>query len=196
VTTPLQQTFTASAPCGSFSLDPGTAPGFTPPGDARGYVLKRDSLDVYDDASSATVVATLQRSPYADGVLFFSTERKGNWVHVEYHGDVIVDAWAKASELSALPRGETMDQLAPSTHQLSAPQMAFQGQPKLVTTKKEVPLRLNAKDNEPTIGIIEPDTETYVLDQVAGWANVMPKSLHVVPPADRQFWVKSSDLGL
>jgi hypothetical protein len=192
---PLLQTFTGSAACSAFSLDPGTAPGFSPPGDARAYALKRESLDIYDDAAG-TLIASLTRSPYTDAVLFFSSERKGAWVHIEYHGEVVVDAWAKADELTMLPRGETMDQLAPSTLQRSAPQMSFQGTPKLVTTKKEVPLRLAAKDGEPTIGVIEPDTETLVLDQVAGWANVMPKSLHVVPPDNAQFWVKSSDLGL
>lgn len=196
VTTPLAQTFIGSAPCSSFSLDAGTAAGFSPPGEARGYVLKRESLDVYEDPASGNVVATLRRSPYADGVLFFSTERKGAWVHIEYHGEVVVDGWAKAAELSVLPRGETMDQLAPGAIQRSPPQMTFQGTPKLVTTRKEVPLRLHAKDSEATIGVIEPETETYVLDQVAGWANVMPKSLHVVPPENAQFWVKSADLGL
>ncbi|HEY2405323.1 MAG TPA: hypothetical protein VGI10_04945 [Polyangiaceae bacterium] len=196
VTTPLQQTFTGSAPCGSFSLDPGTAAGFSPPGDARGYELKRDSLDLYDDAESGTLIATLVRSPATEAVLFFSTERKGAWVHIEYQGEVIVDAWAKAADLAMLPRGETIDQLAPSILQHTRPQMAFQGQPQLVKTHKEVALRLAAKDGEPMIGVIEPDTETYVLDRVAGWANVMPKSLNVVPPTDGQFWVKSADLGL
>jgi hypothetical protein len=142
------------------------------------------------------VIASLMRSPYTDAVLFFSSERKGDWVHLEYHGEIIIDAWAKAAELTMLPRGETMDQLARSTLQRSSPQMSFQGTPKVVTSKKEVPLRLAAKDAEPTIGVIEPDTQTLVLDQVAGWANVMPKSLHVVPPDNAQFWVKSSDLGL
>jgi hypothetical protein len=35
-----------------------------------------------------------------------------------------------------------------------------------------------------------------VLDLVAGWASVMPKTLNVVPGPDGQFWVKAADLGI
>jgi hypothetical protein len=35
-----------------------------------------------------------------------------------------------------------------------------------------------------------------VMDTVAGWAKVLPKSLHVLPAGEQSFWVKSADLGL
>lgn len=39
-------------------------------------------------------------------------------------------------------------------------------------------------------------TELHLLDIVAGWANVLPKSLSVAPEGDNQFWVRASDVGL
>ncbi len=196
LSTPLQQAFRAAGACEAFSLNPGTPSGFTPAGSARGYQLKQESLDLYADASPENLVTTLHRSPYADSVLFFSTEQRGSFVHVEFHGDVIVDGWAKSDALSALPAGETMDQLAPAASERGTSRIAIPGQPKLVRPNKEVALRRAAKDAEQPIGVIEPGAETYVLDQVAGWANVLPKSLNVLPVAGGEFWAKSSDLGL
>ncbi len=59
-----------------------------------------------------------------------------------------------------------------------------------------MPLRRVAKESEPAIGVIEPGAETYVIDQVAGFASVLPKAMNVLPAVDSQFWAKSSDLGL
>jgi hypothetical protein len=193
---PFQQTFRGADVCSSFSLEPGTPSGFAAAGDARGYQWKQESLDLYADASAQNLVMTLHRSPYVDAVLFFSKERNSAFVHIEYHGEVVVDGWAKSDALSALPPGETMDQPTPAMTQRGAPRINVPGQPRLIRPSKEVPLRRTAKDAEQAIGVIEPGAETYVLDQVAGWASVLPKSLNVLPAADAQFWAKSSDLGL
>jgi hypothetical protein len=193
---PFQQTFRGADVCSSFSLEPGAPSVPVTAGNARGYQLKQESLDLYADASVQNLVTTLHRSPYVDAVLFFSKERSNSSVHVEYQGEVVIDGWAKADALSALPPGETMDQPAPALTQRSAPRVSIPGQPRLVRPSKEVPLRRAAKESEPAIGVIEPGAETYVLDQVAGWASVLPKSLNVLPAADAQFWAKSSDLGL
>jgi hypothetical protein len=53
-----------------------------------------------------------------------------------------------------------------------------------------------ARDAEAPIGLIEPDTDVYVMDTAAGWANVLPKSLHVLPAGNLSFWVKAAELGL
>jgi len=197
LTFPLHQTFTAWAPCSALTFAAGTPPGWTVPGNARGYVLKRESLDLYDEpAPGATVIATLQRSPAAAGVLFFSTEQRGGFVRVEHQGEIAVDAWAKAGDLAALPRGETMDQQTPPRSQRTPPRLSLSAAPKVVRPTKEVPLRGAAKDSAPVIGVIEIGTETYVMDVMAGWASVMPQSLHVIPPEGAHFWVKPSDLGI
>ena len=62
-------------------------------------------------------------------------------------------------------------------------------------TTRELPLRLSAKEADAAIGVIEPDTEVYVMDTVGSWAKVLPKSLHVLPIGEQSFWVKSADLG-
>ncbi|HEX3774318.1 MAG TPA: hypothetical protein VHV51_07625 [Polyangiaceae bacterium] len=193
---PFDQTFRATVACGALALEAGTPSGFSTPGNARGYELKQTSLDLYASADSETPIFTLQRAPSVDAVLFFSTEKRGNAVRVQYHGDIIVDAWVKTSALSALPPGEMIDQLAPSSSERSAPQMAFPGQLRLVRSNKEVPLRNSAKDGDAVIGWIEPGADAYVLDQVAGWASVVPKTMNVLPPENGHFWAKSSDLGL
>ena len=198
LTQPLHQTFTAWAPCSALTLSAGgPPPGWTVPGSARGYVLKRESLDLYDDAApNAAVVATLHRSPAASGVLFFSTEQRGAFVRLEYQGEIAVDAWAKAADLTALPRGETMDQQAPPRSRRNPPRLSLSTTPKVVRPNREVSIRGAAKDSAPVIGVIEIGTETYVMDVMAGWASVMPQSLHVIPPEGAHFWVKASDLGI
>jgi hypothetical protein len=131
-----------------------------------------------------------------DNVRFFSTEQRGGFVHVQYQDDVSIDAWAKASDLTPLARGETSD-LPPSSYSMSTPpQLQLPQSPRVVKTTRELPLRLAAKDAAAPVGVIEADTEVYVMDTVAGWANVLPKSLHVLPAGELSFWVKSAELGL
>jgi hypothetical protein len=197
VTTPMHQTFTTWAPCSALGLSAGTPPGWNVPGSARGYVLKKSSIDLYDDAvPQAAVVATIHRSPTVEGMLFFSTEQRGGFVHVEYQGQIAIDAWAKASDLTALPRGETMDQQAPPSVQRNPPKLSLATPPKVVRPTREVQIRGAAKDAAPVIGVIEIGTDTYVMDVMAGWASVMPQSLHVIPPDGAHFWVKTADLGI
>jgi hypothetical protein len=197
VMTPFNQRFTASAECSALTFTPPIAPGFSVPGSARVFLMKVSLLDLYDDVPpTGSPIITLQRSPMVDSVRFFSTEQHGGFVHVQYQGDVNIDAWAKASELTPMPRGETSD-VPPSNYSMSSPpQLQLPQTPRVVKTTRELPLRIAAKDAEAPIGVIEPDTEVYVMDTVAGWVSVLPKSLHVLPPGELAFWVKTTDLGL
>src|SRR4029079_9657585 len=47
VTPPLNGTFHGWAPCESFTLTERVPSGWAPPGSARGYVLRRDRIDLY-----------------------------------------------------------------------------------------------------------------------------------------------------
>ncbi len=194
VTTPLQQSFTASASCSDLALGAQVPPGWSPAGDARGFVLRSSSLDLHD-LPQGNVVSVLQKAPDVAGVLFFSTEQRGTWVHVEFHGEVVIDGWARATDLQPLPRGETMDQLASPPFVRGPARLALPNSPRVVKTTREVPLRAAAKEGEP-IGAIEAGAETYVLDVVAGWASVLPKALDVMPVENGQFWVKKEELGI
>ena len=192
---PLSGSFVGGAVCAAFTLSPGAPPGFNVPGHARGYRVTSESIELYA-APDGRVITTLSRNPSSPAILLWSNERREAWVRVEYHGEIVVDAWAKASDLSALPPGETMDQLAGPSYRRSGPKLSVPGSPQLVRTSKQVSLRLAARDSDTVIGSIEPDTETYVLDVVAGWASVLPKTLNVQPHGEDQFWVKASELGL
>jgi hypothetical protein len=139
------------------------------------------------------VVTTLD---LASGLLLWSTERRGALARVEYHGEVVIDAWAKASDFRVLPWGETEDHQKPPVSKRQAPHLAFAAAPKEVTTTSQVTIRSAARTTAPVAGTIDPGTAIYVMDIVAGWASVMPKALDVAPQGEAGFWVKASDLGL
>jgi hypothetical protein len=192
---PAKVTLAASTPCSTLKLTRGTPPGWSPPGSARGYALKQDAVDLFSGPQGASV-GTLFKTPGAGALLFFSSEQSGSMVHVEYHADIVVDAWARASDLTALPPGETMDQIATLPAQRSAPRLALPNNPRIVRALRDVPVRSAAKDGAPVVGVIEPDAEAYVIDVMAGWVSVMPKALDVVPPDGGAFWVKKTELGI
>ena len=191
---PLAQTLSAWTSCATLALEPGTPNGWAPPSDARGFALRKDALELFD-APNGDAVGVLRKAPSARAVLFFSAEQSGAWVHIQRHSDVLVDAWAKASDLSPLPRGELIDEpLAPVRTQ--AVRNSFATEPRSVRTTREVPLRAHAKDDDALVGSIAPDTETYVVEIMAGWASVSPKTLEIMPPDAGALWAKKSDLGL
>jgi hypothetical protein len=194
VTSPLSQSFTTFTTCSRLTLGTPTPPGWSPAGHARGFVLRRSALELYD-GREGNAVSVLHKAPEVAGVLFFSTEESAAWVRLEYHGEVVVDAWAKRSDLEALARGETMDQLASPPFVRSPARLALPNAPRLVRAPRVIPLRTAAKEGEP-IGVIEAGAEAYVIDVVAGWVSVLPKALEVVPLENGQFWVKKEELGI
>jgi hypothetical protein len=111
-----------------------------------------------------------------------------------YRGELVINAWGRLAEFPLLD--DIGDRPPAPTRITSPPRLYFDGKPRLVKTKWEVPLWNAASAEAKALGRIEADTETYVLDVVAGWAYVLPKSLAVVPYGDERFWVKASDLGL
>jgi hypothetical protein len=194
LSTPFAQTFTAFTSCRKLALGNPVPPGHSPAGDARGYALRAPSLVLYD-APRGKPISRLLKALATPAVLFFGVEDASGWVRLEYHGEVVIDAWANASDIQALPRGETLDQLvAPSSSRRSA-RLALTGAPRVVRAPRDVPLRAAASDGEP-IGVIEAGAETYVVDVVAGWASVLPRALDVMPPENGRFWVKTEELGL
>lgn len=193
-TQPISQTFAAWANCSALALAAMPTATLAPSTGAR-YLLKKSSLQLFDQPAGASLL-TVTRAHDGDGVLFFSSEQRADWLNVEYHGDVIIQAWARTKDLVSLPAGEGPDQLSSRSSIRSPTRLAIQGEPRIVKPVRDVPLRAAAHESDAPIGVIEPGAETYVLDVVAGWASVMPKALNVVPGPDRQFWVKTSDLGI
>lgn len=197
LSSPFEQRVTALVDCSALSFTSNSSPPRTRPDAARVFLFKEAQLDLFASVPpTSSPLLTLTRAQSASSARFFGSEQRGGFVHVQYQGEIIVDAWAKASDLQPLPRGETSD-IPPESYLLtSAPQLQLAEQPRVVKTTRELPLRLAARDNEPPIGVIEPDTDVFVMDVIASWTKVLPKSLHVLPDGDQSFWVKSIDLGL
>jgi hypothetical protein len=192
---PVRRTFDAVAACDALTLTRGTPPGSDVPDNARGYIARADGVTLLDAPSNdASEVVSL--SPSGDGILFWSTRAQGAFVNVIYSGEIVIDAWARRSELEPLPRGELMDRLLPPSSVRSVPALKLAKEPKLVTTTERLELRTQASDQAAVIGSIEPGTETYVLDIVVGWASVLPKVLNLTGTEQRQLWVKASALKL
>lgn len=196
VGSPFSQAFTGWAPCGSLSLTASTPSGWSPEGSARGYVAKKE-VELYDSGDEGrSMITMLNPDSSSDGILLWSTERKGAWVHLEHHSDVVIDAWAKASDLKALPKGETQDYQPGATTKRNPPTLALSGDAKTATAPKDMEIRASASDKGKVIGTLESGAEVYVLDIVAGWASVLPKALNISPHGDGSFWVKAKTLGV
>lgn len=193
----LDQSFDAWTECSALALASIPAENWTPPQDARGYVLRAPSLDLFAvPTPTSPSIVTLRRSQSSEGLLLYVTDKSDDRVHVHWHGPVVIDAWAKSARLEALAEGEIVDQPPSSKELLSPARFALPQSMKQVRPLREVTLRRAPKDVAAPIGVIESGTETLVVDQVADWASVLPKSLNVVPPSGGSFWAKSSDLGL
>ena len=192
-TGPLAQPLRASSPCSSLSLDKRPRPVWDVPGFGRGYLPRRESLELHDQPGGA-VIQTL-RIGQPGAMLLWSTETREGFVHVEYHEDLVLDAWVASSDLNALKPGETMDRLAPPSTVTGSARLALSGQTVIVRAQKEVPLRLSTKDGAQPIGFIESGGEVYVTETVLGWSAVLPRALNVLPPEGHSFWVPAGEVG-
>lgn len=183
------------APCDALTFSRGALPLYEVPGNARGYVARSGTLDLYD-SPGGSVVQSLSISGEGNGMLLWGTQSRSGYAHVTSRSSIFVDAWVKISDVRSLPRGEMMDQLAPVDRVQSPPQLALKEYLRVMQAPSSVSLFFGRGATFPTIGAIEPGGEIYVLETVVGWASVLPKGLHVMPVGDRAFWVRASDLGL
>jgi hypothetical protein len=188
------QSIRASAPCDAFSLDRGTPRPIDVPGNGRLYSSKSATLDLFD-TPGGKVVFTL-RMTEGTSQLFWSTESKAGFVHVLSRADFVIDAWARASALDAMKKGEMVDQAIPPTTVVAGAQLALDGAnpPRLVTASKDIPVRAKRDDKERPIGVVESGAQIYVMETVAGWTNVLPRNLGVTPAGDAGFWVPASEV--
>lgn len=195
LSTPFDQTFSATTECSALTFSPPKPAGGSAPASARVFVMKGGELELFGAVPpTGPSLLTLRRAQTVEEVRFFSREQRGGFVHVQYQGDVNVDAWARAADLTPLPRGETIAVPAASYTLSSPPQLQIAQQPRSVKTTRELALRAVPQDGAAPIGVIEPDTDVLVMDTLGGWAKVLPKSLHVLPFGEQSFWVKSADL--
>lgn len=194
-----QQKLHAKAACSALAVGNVLGDDLGPPESAKKWLLKSTTLDLFGDSSAggSTVVFTLT-VPFAEsGILLYSTEAQGLYQHVRHWGPIVIDAWAKTSDLKALPKGEMLDELAgPGAITVNPAKLKVEGGVKELKAPKSVAVRLAANDASKSIGTLEDGAEVIVLDTVAGWSRIYPKALELLPPEGKDFWVKSADLGL
>ena len=126
---PMQQTFEAWALCSSLSLEQRPQPDWAVPGEARGYVVVQNRVELFDTWRQGRSLVGLLN--LATGLLTWSTEEPhGGFVHIEYHGPVVIKAWARIRDLRQLPAGEREDRLLPPVrHRAEQAKLQMAGTP-------------------------------------------------------------------
>ncbi len=194
----VQQTFSAWASCTDLSLEASfqapTQPSTEEPS-PRFYVATPESLELFAAPGDSTPLTSLTRSGWSDGIVFHSTETKKGFVHVRYDAEIVVDAWARARDLKAVPKGELVDQLAPLAQRtLKTSNLKLTTQPAILLATRALPVRLSAQKEAPAVGAVQPGTELYLIDRVGEWARVLPKSLLLTAPEGEPYWALAADL--
>ncbi len=187
---------TLSAPCDGLKMNStptGVEPYVSPAG--TGYVLQSDRLRLFADPTAKAPLIDLGRG--GPGALFFwSQGEQGTRHHVTRTRDLIFDGWVASDELQALPPGEMADEAPSSPVENPSSRFAAPKDATLVRALRTVEVRGRANVRAPVLGRLLPGSESYVVDIVAGWASVLPRSMAIVPTEGNQFWVRAEELGL
>lgn len=178
--------------CDALALQRGTPVPIEVPGNGRGYLTKESTVDIYNQPNGDVVFSLMMLE--GSSQLFWSTETRAGFVHVRSRADLAIDGWVRWSELDPLKKGEMMDQYIPPQTAVAGGQLAMDKPPRIATATKEIVIRARRDERERPIGVVEPGAEFYVMETVAGWTNVLPKALHILPPDDGGFWVISSEV--
>jgi hypothetical protein len=186
------QVVRASAACDALALASSGRRPFEVPGGARGYTMKEPSLELFAEPGGASVF-TLRMAEGA-GELFWSTEARSGFVRLASRGDLSIEAWARARDLTALKKGELLDQAAPPETAFAAVSLALDPLPRVARATHDVPIRAHRDEHERPIGVLEAGAEFYVMDTVPPYTSVLPKHLGFMPGDDVALWVSTSDI--
>lgn len=178
--------------CDALALQRGTPVPIEVPGNGRGYLTKESTIDIYSQPNGDVVFSLLMLE--GSSQLFWSTETRAGFVHVRSRADLAIDGWVRWKDLDPLKKGEMMDQYIPPQTAVVGGQLAMDKPPRLATATKDIVIRARRDERERPIGVVETGAEFYVMETVAGWTNVLPKALHILPPDDGGFWVLSSEV--
>ena len=178
--------------CDALALQRGTPVPMEVPGNGRGYLTKEPTIDIYTQPNG-DVVFSLQMLE-GSSQLFWSTETRAGFVHVRSRADIAIDGWVRWKDLDPLKKGEMMDQYIPPQQAVAGGQLQMDKPPRIATATKEMLIRARRDERERPIGAVEVGAEFYVMETVAGWTNVLPKALHILPPDDGGFWVLASEV--
>ncbi|HRI72426.1 MAG TPA: hypothetical protein PK156_49665, partial [Polyangium sp.] len=182
----------ATTPCDSIALQRGTPTPLPVPGDGRGFLARATNIDIFDSPGGSPIF-TLKMSA-ADVKLFWSTETTPVFVHGKLRADVAIDGWIRRNDLSALPKGEMLDQYIPPETTVAGAQLVLETPPRIARAPKDIPIRFRRTEAEYPIGAVEAGAEFYVFETLAGWTNVLPTKAYVLPSETNGFWVPAKDV--
>ena len=185
------QSIRARASCDSLALQRGTPTPLPVPGDGRGYLAKGQDIDIFDSPGGSSVFTLRMTSDEVK--LFWSTETSGSYVHGKLRADVAIDGWIRKTDLKALPKGEMMDQYIPPETSVAGAQLLMDPPPRIARAFRDIPIRARRIDSEAPIGVIESGAEFYVLETMAGWTNVLPTKVYVLPGDSYGFWIPANE---
>lgn len=181
------QVVQVSDSCDAFALSPTPSPAQEVEGNARGYMMKRSDIDLYD-RPGGDIIFSMQMIEGA-GLLFWSTKSKAGFVNVKARGDLVIDAWAKWGDLDALRKGEMMDRLIPAVRKITGAKLGIDDPPPIVKATEALAVRAKRDAAAKPIGAVEVGAEVYMMETIAGWTNVLPRHLGITPPDGGGFWV-------
>jgi opacity protein-like surface antigen len=194
--TATQQVLSGEATCSQIEAGHAAVPEVDIDKSTQRWVLKKTTTDIFDSANGSSIFSLTIPTPES-GVLLYSNEKSGGFVHIHHDVGVVLDAWVRLSDVKAFPKTEMLDSLGPITAaSISPAALKIDGMPKNVTATKDIAVRLAANDKAKTIGVFESGAEMIVIDTIAGWARVMPKKLEIIPPDGMDYWVKAADIGM
>lgn len=185
------QNVRAATTCDALALQRGTPTPIDIPGNGRAYLTKVPDINIYNQANG-DMIFSLQMLEGASQ-LFWSTETRAGFVHVRGRADLTIDGWVRYTDLDPVKQGERVDQYVPPQTQVAGAQLAIENPPRVAKATKDIIIRARRDERERPIGVVEAGAEIYVVETVAGWTNVLPKELYVLPPDNGGFWILSSE---
>lgn len=178
--------------CDGLALQGSAPAAASVPPNARTFLTKGSTTEIYD-RPNGDAIFSLQMLE-GSSQLFWSTETRGGFVHVQSRADLVIDGWVRWNDLDPLKRGEMMGSDVRPQAPANGAQLVFEEPPRIATAPKDIAIRAKRSEKAKPIGVVEAGAQFYVMETVAGFTNVLPKNLHVLPPEDGGFWIPTSDV--
>jgi hypothetical protein len=186
------QNVQGTAMCEGLALQKGAPLPASIPNNARTFLTKSSTTAIYD-RPNGDAIFSLQMIE-GSSQLFWSTETRAGFVHVRSRADIVIDGWVQWKDLDPLKKGEMMGSDVQPPAPAAAAKLVFDSPPRIATATKDIPVRAKRSDKAKPIGVLEAGAQVYVMETIAGFTNVFPKDLHVLPPEGGGFWIPTSDV--
>ena len=187
-----QQSLDVSIPCDAVSLSIPAVEDAEPEAGSRTFQMSTDSIDIYDEPGGK-VVFTLQMAEEARKVFWGKKQRSG-YLHVSSRGDITIDGWVKARDVTFLRHAELFDLANIMPKATKDKKLALADPPQALVAQAELPIHRKPENSPNPIGFVEPGARFYPMEVSGEWTNIMPETLAVLPPDGGGFWVRTSGL--